>query len=206
MLTLASTLARSREPGYRVGCVNNLRQLGISLLVYSSENNTVFPPRSSSSRWPARLKRYYGSLAVLRCPNDGPNPVSFGGPATADAAPRSYIFNGWNDYFYGIPSAYEQFPESAIHYPETTILFGEKVTESGHFWMDIFQGFGNDLTEVEESRHFRTKPLDSHSGGSNYAMADGNVRFFKSGASLAPTNLWAVSDLWRTNIVPFFGR
>src|SRR6185369_18069235 len=64
-LALGSSLARSREPGQRVGCVNNLRQLGIAVLIYSSENNDLFPPRSLP-RWPTELEHYYGTISVLR--------------------------------------------------------------------------------------------------------------------------------------------
>src|SRR5437868_6747612 len=119
-LTLGSSLARSREPGQRIGCVNNLRRLGAAVLVYSSENDGLFPPRNSNGRWPSQLVRYYGDLSVLRCPNDGPNPVTFGGPNPADKAARSYLMNGWDDYFVGQPFSQSVLPESAIRYPAAT--------------------------------------------------------------------------------------
>src|SRR5437762_836448 len=99
--TTLSSRARSREPGQRTGCINNLRQLGVALLTYSSENEGRFPPRSGSPYWPARLQPYYGGFSLLRCPNDTPSasPLPPGALAPADAGPRSYIFNGWDDYF-----------------------------------------------------------------------------------------------------------
>src|SRR5229473_4086783 len=115
--TLDSSLARSREPGHRIGCVNNLRQLGMAALIYSSENDGMFPPRASNTGWPSRLQRYYGDLAVLRCPNDASSPRTFGTQNPADAAPRSYIFNGWDDYFAFSPTNQAVFPESAIRFP-----------------------------------------------------------------------------------------
>jgi len=195
-LALGSSLARSREPGQRVGCINNLRQLGIALLIYSSENDNLFPPRGVR-RWTTDLQRYYGDLSILRCPNDGANPATFGGTNSADRAPRSYLFNRWSDYFSFNPPESAGFPESAIQYPTATILFGEKVTESGFFWYNPVPY--DDLDPAEKSRHLRSSPSNPTSGGSNYAMADGNVSFLKYGRSLSPINLWSVIDDYRTN-------
>jgi len=198
-LALGSSLARSREPGQRIGCANNLRQLGIALLIYSSENDDMFPPRAAPM-WTTRLEPYYRDLSILRCPNDAPNPATFQSTNSADRAPRSYILNAWNDYFFSQPYTLSppSFPESAIRNPAATILFGEKQTDSGHFWFDIAY---QDAEETEQSRHLRSKPSDFTSGASNYAMADGNVTLLEYGGSFSPINLWAVIDEWRTNSV-----
>jgi prepilin-type processing-associated H-X9-DG protein len=174
----------------------------MAALIYSSENDGFFPPRNSVPRWTTLLQRYYSDLDVLRCPGDGPNPMTFGGPNPADQAPRSYMFNGFIDYFAGLPRGPDALPESAILYPAATVLFGEKRTESGHFWMDY--GFaGGDIEELEQGRHFRANPSQPSSGGSNYAMADGGVQFFKFGDSVSPTNLWCVVEECRTSSVIF---
>jgi len=199
--TVLTALAHSREPGQRIGCVNNLRQLGVALMTYSSENDGMFPPRSSPF-WPSKLQRFYGDSSVLRCPAHTVN--------SADTAPRSYIMNGWDDYFHAtldFPNwtAFQDhvYPfgitESAIPRPSETIAFGEKFSSSHHFHVDTIIDPADDVAQVEQSRHFRTKPSDSTSGGSNYAMADGSVRFLKFGAALVPVNLWFVLDPGRTN-------
>src|SRR5207253_4472021 len=86
-----------REPGQRISCVNNLRRLGTAALMYSSENDGQFPPRQIPF-WPTRLLRYYKDLSVLRCPNDNPTRLP-PNPNPADEAPRSYLMNGWDDYW-----------------------------------------------------------------------------------------------------------
>ena len=185
-------LATTREGSERAGCFNNLRQLGVALLSYADDNSGTFPPRGVRPFWPERLRPYYKQIAILTCPSDGPSPQSVTSNPTniADAAPRSYIFNGWNDYFaaHGLPLA-QPFPQSAIAEPAQTILFGEKLTDSGHFWFDYEQI--DDFTALENGRHFRSGS-SSGSGASNHTFADGSVRLLKWGTGFFPTNLWAV--------------
>ena len=214
---LLPALARAKEAGRRIACVNNLRQLGLSLMMYAEENGGKFPRRATSSagRWPTLLREGYKDLRILRCPSDGPNPATvtsgFDTNAfAADAAPRSYIINGWNDYFKATVSGDEfkqymsgTYPgsmrEENIKEPSETIFLGEKETKSMHYYMDFMEGqLGNDVEEVEQSRH-STSAKNSRAGGSNYAFTDGSVRFLKFGRSLTPINLWAVTDEWRTN-------
>lgn len=209
---LLPALSRAKEAGRRIACVNNMRQLTISLSMYGEENDGYFPPRNNLTRWPSHLRDGYRSLSILRCPSDGPNPASFGTDTNnfpADAAPRSYLINGWNDYFQEKldATAWNQYlagtyprgiRENEIRLTSETIAFGEKETGSGHFYMDFYEGNGNDVDEVEQSRH-SGRGAQTASGGSNYAMVDGSVRFFKFGKTLSPINLWAVTDSYRTN-------
>jgi len=115
----------------------------------------------------------------------------------ADAAPRSYLINGWSDYFQGAPSIGRAMPEAAVHYPSETIAFGEKESSSGHFYFDYW--VGDDFTELENARHARISQADPQSGGSNFAFVDGSVRFLRFGRSLSPVLLWMVTDEFRNN-------
>ena len=72
-----------------------------------------------------------------------------------DSALRSYIINGWNDYFKETlklsnvdQMINKAIPESAIHEPSQTIVFGEKLTNSDNFYMDFLEGAGNDDTII----------------------------------------------------------
>ena len=73
--------------------------------------------------------------------------------------------------------------------PSETIVFGEKDTDSGHFYMDYNQL--DDLSELEQSRHSARGKL-SQGGGSDYAFADGSARYLPFGRSFDPINLWFV--------------
>jgi len=211
---LLPALSKAKGKGTSVSCVNNLHQLSVAMRVYLDENQDYFPPRLIENHWPQRIYNGYRNLKVLVCPNDGPNPATWGGPAAfpADSAPRSYIINGFNDYMQTILNAADwdafmnkatypgSLKEPAIPHPTDTVLFGEKLTTSPHFYMDLDEAegggaVGNDLFELDRSRHGGTGVKNSGTGGSNYAFIDGNVRFVKFSMILGPTiNLWAVTD------------
>jgi prepilin-type N-terminal cleavage/methylation domain-containing protein/prepilin-type processing-associated H-X9-DG protein len=213
---LLPALSRAKETGRRISCVNDMRQLTLSLQMYADENDGYYPPRSSTQRWPQYLRDGYKNLNLLRCPSDGPNPKTFATDPVnypADSAPRSYLINGWNDFFQesldsAAWSAYTAgtYPRGirdiSIRYASQTIAFGEKETESPHYYMDFYEGNGNDVEEVEQSRHSSKGPK-SRGGGSNYAMVDGSVSFLKFGKPLSPINLWAVTDTYRTNYATY---
>ncbi len=67
-------LAKAKEAGRRIACLNNQRQLGLSLVMYTDENRGFLPPRTHPNRWPERLRSGYRDLKLLRCPSDGPQP------------------------------------------------------------------------------------------------------------------------------------
>jgi len=209
---LLPALARAKEAGRRIACVNNLRQLDLSSALYADENNGNYPARMVRGRWPTQLRESYKDFRVLKCPSDVPNPASNGADPVnfpADSTNRSYIINGWNDHFEAaMGSAFtlsaitdKAMKENDVRVPIGTILFGEKHGEKpqhGHFYMDFLEGVGNDVTEVEQSRH-SAGVKNSGGGGSDYAFVDGSIRFLKFGKSFIPENLWATEEKWRTN-------
>src|SRR5207249_12313909 len=211
---LLPALARAKEAGRRIACVNNLRQLNLATAMYLDEDNGLYPARTTKGRWPTQLRDGFKDYRILKCPSDVPNPVSNGTDPVNypfDSTNRSYIINGWNDYFEAQMGASfnlnaiidKSMPESGIKEPSETILFGEKrgdTPQHGHFYMDFLEGpvVGNDVTEVDQSRH-STADRNSRGGGSEYAMADGSIRFLKFGKSCIPIDLWATEDKWRTN-------
>ena len=215
---LLPALARAKEAGRRIACVNNLRQINLATVMYIDDNNGNYPSRTVKGRWPTQLRDGYKDYRILKCPSDIPNPFSNGTDPINypyDSTNRSYIINGWNDYFeaqmggsFTLNAIIDKsMPENGIKEPSETIAFGEKrgeppqpgdPTQHGHFYMDFLEGPGNDVTEVEQSRH-STVSKNSRGGGSDYAFADGSTRFLKFGRSFIPVDLWATEEKWRTN-------
>ena len=220
---LLPALARAKETAQRISCTNNLKQLGIAAVLYTDDYQERFPPRSAVERWPEEFRSNYRDTNLLRCASDRP-----GIPATGstdptkypgDAAARSYIINGWNDYFkdtlsdadfqaYMAATSPVCFKRSNIPHPSDTIVLGEKKSASPHYYMDLlepgtstdFPGrvLGNDDTELEQGRHAGLGP-GTRSGGSVYAMADGSARFIRYWRALGPLNLWCILDADRSS-------
>ena len=175
----------------------------------------TFPPRPRQNLWPSRIHSGYQNLRLLVCPNDGPNPGSWGTPTPlypADGVPRSYICNAWNDHMKVTLTEAEMsqymagdYPgsikASAIRQPSDTIVLGEKMTISIHYHMDLLElertgAVGNDLFQLERSRHGGAG-AQTGTGGSNYSFADGSVRFVRFNRVLGPINLGAVTAAGR---------
>ena len=215
---LLPALSRAKESARKISCINNLKQLSLGDTMYADENGGYYTPRLSAGRWPTMLKDDFRDLKLLRCPTDGPDAPATGSTDTvnypADAAPRSYMINGWNDYFkrtlseadfsgYMAGTNTVSLKQGLIPHPSDTILFGEKKSSSPHYYMDLiepgrsidFPGVlvGNDDSELEQGRHSSLR-ASARSGGSNYAMTDGSARFIKYWGCVGPLNLWCVLD------------
>ncbi len=218
---LLPALAKAKETGRRISCLNNMRQLGLGLMMYTDENEGRLPPRSHPRRWPSRLLAYMqigpadtgvmpvntnGDYKILICPSD-PKPISgnnSGANYPADLAPRSFIYNSWNDFFY---EHYDKNPnwrqlartsefsisESDIKEPSDTIVFAEKGTGVTHWYLD-YETYEDVSGILEQSRHSASA---KNSGGSNYTFADGSARYYAWGKALDPVNMLLVNPLYR---------
>ena len=188
---LLPALARSKMTAKRIACVNNMKQLALATAMYLGDNEGYYPDSAGGApyKWPEALRPGYQNLKILTCLVD----TSISGIATnsasADAAPRSYLFNGWTDYFDSLtgPLVNEIMPETIIREPSETITFGEKEEGVGDFRMDLRSANEDDV--LDQVRH---------GNGSDYAFADSSVRFLKFGRSLSPVNLWAVTAATRS--------
>jgi prepilin-type N-terminal cleavage/methylation domain-containing protein len=223
---LLPALSIVKEKARSTKCLSNLRQLNLGLRMYAEDHADLDPPRCGIPYWTLPLYPYYRNVAILKCPSDRrvpteqvwppqltPPPAGLP-PYDADGSHRSYLMNGWNDYFESVLVGADlaRFLEilsttppvfswrhsinlSRIRFPSQTVTFGEKKSPSPQAYMDFLQGeTGNDLQEVEHGRHSAGKP---RTGTSNFGFADGGVRALKFGRSITPVNLWGTTDLYR---------
>jgi prepilin-type N-terminal cleavage/methylation domain-containing protein/prepilin-type processing-associated H-X9-DG protein len=187
-------VVRVRAKASQTSCLNNNRQLLLATAMYANDHNEELPPRFlPTNSWPYKLQPYYVSWKIITCPTD-----RFGLITNKNYGPdRSYLINGFNDYFRKAlaPKDYRllyqhRWPHgmkvTAIPKPAQTLVFGEKRTLSRHIHMDIDQGKrGNDFEEIEHARH---------GNGSIFSFADGSAKFILKYKELFPENLWAVMD------------
>jgi prepilin-type N-terminal cleavage/methylation domain-containing protein/prepilin-type processing-associated H-X9-DG protein len=201
---LLPALAKAKGKANSINCLNNIRQLSLSANLYAGDFEDQYPPRRQlTNSWIYALKPYYLNDKILKCPSD-----SF-------FEWRSYLINGFNDYWQSTlsPAEYKQvmawqFPQgmkqTKIPLPSDTVLFGEKKSGSYHVHMDFGQDAGNDKQQVDHAKH--RSGNGEKAGGSNFAMADGSVRFMKYAGSVKPLNLWAITEVWRNAPVDLTGN
>ena len=217
---LLPALSHAKETARRISCMNNLRQLGIASRMYVDDNQGIYPTRTSTNRWPYMFYENYGKTAkMLLCPTDGANgQIPLTGTVSnnvPDGAPRSYLINGWNDWYSESLNTYDfavisanaaqnGLKENVILHPSDTVVLGEKFTSARDYYMDLLEGnTGNDMEKVlEQSRHGGSGAISTTSGlegsgGSNHAFTDGSARYFKCPTATAPLNLWCISDAKR---------
>jgi len=223
---LLPSLSQAKSKAQATQCLSNLRQLDLALLTYALEHADNDPPRHGIPYWTLPLYPYYVTEAVLKCPADRRTPTKQSWPPNFDAPPsglptfdadgshRSYLMNGWNDYFKTTlpPDAMARFqvildttpPRFSWEYsvklgtipePSETITLGEKKSRSPQAYMDFLQGQGggDDINEVEHGRHGG----GGRSGRSNFAFVDGSVRSLPFGRSVTPVNLWSSTPAFR---------
>jgi prepilin-type N-terminal cleavage/methylation domain-containing protein len=201
---LLPALARAKAKANQTKCLNHMRQLALAASMYSEDYEGELPARREPPNdWAHRLKPYYLDWQIIACPSDRFGIAGFF--ADENNPKRSYLINGFNDFFLKNLSQedYQQhrtwrWPHGMrladIPNPTDTILFGERRSGSVHVHMDIDQGNrGNDFEEVDHHRHGRV---------SNYAFADTGVRAVKSGQVFYPENLWSVVDESRYPATP----
>jgi prepilin-type N-terminal cleavage/methylation domain-containing protein len=208
---LLPALASAKESARRIKCTSNIRQLGMANMMYAGDNNGAYTPREGAERWPSFLISYYKSTNILICPSEtnnspitlGPNPVT--DPQLApDSAARSYIINGFNDGYgakYDDPNAINDVPapflsENDVPLPSQTIMFGEKLTYWGDFFMDYFEL--DDGLKLDQNKHAHSV-LSTNVGGSMNCFVDGSAQFLKVNQAFDPVVMWCTTPFYRTN-------
>jgi prepilin-type N-terminal cleavage/methylation domain-containing protein len=212
---LMPALARAKEKARQISCLSSLRQFGVAQKIYSSDFNDQFPHRGGGAqqpnRWPQQMYDSYGhNLKMLICPSELKNPNTIQTDTNnypADAAPRSYLMNGFND-FYGhafgtadwgtleplIVSTPRAIKEQDVIHPSETVVLGEKKSDAGDYYMDIYENGGNDTTGIAEQTRHNSRGDDTSTGGSNYSFVDASARFVKVPQAFSPVNIWCNTD------------
>jgi len=215
---LLPSLARAKQTAKRIDCLNNLKQFGIAQKLYNDDFNGQYPDRGGTAaqpnRWPQQMYDNYGhNVKMLLCPSEATNaPMTYQTDHVdfpADASPRSYLMNGFNDIYsekLGIsgtdwpdleaaivadPTSVKE--QDIVHVSETVVL-GEKRSGAGDYYMDIYEDGGNDFTGIAEQSRHDSRGDETMTGGSNYTMADGSATYIKCPGAFSPVNMWCNSD------------
>jgi len=64
---LLPALAKAKAKAQTINCVNNLKQLGLAVRLYSDDNNDIYP---AGTNWCDALMTYAGTPKIYQCPGD----------------------------------------------------------------------------------------------------------------------------------------
>ncbi len=73
---LLPVLGKAKEDSVRIGCANNLKQLGLGMQMYGDDNDSLLPMahgtvawgETNPPPWSEPLAPYYNNTNILRCP------------------------------------------------------------------------------------------------------------------------------------------
>jgi prepilin-type N-terminal cleavage/methylation domain-containing protein/prepilin-type processing-associated H-X9-DG protein len=179
VISSASTfLRRSKESV----TINNLRQIGLGVSSYASENDGSLPARiRDGDKWPVSLAGYLGNNPKLYADPAGTNTylTRREDPITNLKNYTSFVFNGFNDL--GTFNNQNIAPRAAaIGQPSQTILMTIQDYHPDNFYMDF-----------DAMEHLSMLAPSRYHGGSYYLFADGSVRFL--GAAEYDHRLWLIN-------------
>ena len=161
---LLPVLAKARQAGARVKCLDHERQLFLVARMFADDHQGWLPARGKggTDRWPAAFRLYLGgNTGVYRCPVSTNATEAQGDPFSNDHNNTCYVINGFNDIIpYNEPTAVLL---DSLSDPAGTILFGETKDGDGHFYMDYVEGNQDNILDYRR-----------HHGGANYMFADGH--------------------------------
>ncbi|MEM8783770.1 MAG: prepilin-type N-terminal cleavage/methylation domain-containing protein [Planctomycetota bacterium] len=166
---------------------SKLRSISVQTSAYSSDNIPYNP--------------------TLICPEDeSPSEPDAGSVLWFDRMPRSYVFNGFNDFRFPVAQrgAWSEADDTAmardaIRDPSATAVFGELISgseaEFGGFYLDFYAA--DQFRRLEQSRHGGRNGVG---GASVYAFADGGARTYQPQETISPVNFWAVTEPGRNEL------
>jgi prepilin-type N-terminal cleavage/methylation domain-containing protein len=163
----------------KAGCTSNMRQVGMAMMLYASENNMQLPPRSTGNdpstgqpvdKWPKLLTEgYLKSTEVYVDPRD---------PEAAAKTPQelvsndhnntSFFFNGFNDLgAFDDPTICANL--TRMEKPGSVILLAQRKLGKDGYYMDFAEGPAGNQNDVLDKT--------AYGKGAVYVFSDGSARF-----------------------------
>jgi len=204
---LFPVFAKAREKARQITCASNEKQVGLAFLQYVEDYDEVWPVGLAGTGankiegvgWAGQIYAYVKSTGVLKCPDDSTQPVT----GTPVLYPVSYAYN--SDAAAESDAGFSA-PSSTVVLAEVTGDTAD-VTDpaEGAQTYDSSAGNGDSLTNLATgaaqttlSVTYVTGPIEGafgttapdtvsapysvatglHTGGSNYLLADGHVKWY----------------------------
>lgn len=89
---LLPALSNARDSARKISCVNNLKQIGLALRLYSNVYNDQFPPYDGAKGLEMlRKEGFLEAPKIFVCPSTGTKPAAPGEPLTEDTVDYVYV-------------------------------------------------------------------------------------------------------------------
>jgi len=151
---LLPALSQAREKARQAVCMNNLRQIGLSVMMYCEDyNGFFFPPSTAGCRWHLLFRNHvigFKKMKLVYCP------THYYKPLTSCPFKWSYAYNG---------SIYRVGKKINNVRPDVVVFCD---TKGSYLASDKWAGYND----------FKTRIGAWHSGGANYLFTDGHVEWW----------------------------
>lgn len=164
---LFPVFAKAREKARQSSCLSNLKQLGLSFMMYAQDYDERFPGNHGGRDWTTyvdptawwkTVNPYIKNSQIWFCPSAN--------GATNGNMPTDYSgnFNIQNADGGGVSMG-------TITYPASTVLLHERVR-------NVIYNVNN-YSDFQWIAMNEQTSSERHNGGSNFALADGHAKWFK---------------------------
>ena len=207
---LFPVFAQAREAARRTACMNNEKQMGTAVMMYTQDFDEVMPPWNVTLLPPTSALTTAGYWDVLILPYvksgapqaaTGSNPNAFTGVWHCPSNPgngniRNYGYSqvlmreGWETNSNG--TAYRCPQLAAIEAPASTIFVGDGGSAgrlAPPWWYQSYTNRGGTSSTPPPAATTANNGWewpDLHSGGANYVFCDGHAKFLKDSVSFPP--------------------
>ena len=197
---LFPVFARARESGRRASCASNLKQIGVAISLYASDNNQTYPsiegPRAFCT-WLNYIDPYVKNSQIFQCPSNRDENAEFraGCPKSEEDTGPRILYNGSYDRNMLIPGSH--FHSHNFRHPATTILVldGDGMSVSPGAY-EKFTGDPSGPVLDREWIVLRSVKLRHTVGGregDNVLWADGHVKWLSLEA-MFDRHLWRAEE------------
>jgi prepilin-type N-terminal cleavage/methylation domain-containing protein/prepilin-type processing-associated H-X9-DG protein len=192
---LLPVLAKAKESGRAIQCLNNLRQIGLAVRLYADDNGDALPRSQHSAfannqlPWERAVAPQLGFSTTTwtnllggsyHCPSDKrPGALSYG--------MNVYFELGPDDDYVGKPQTWRKLGQ--IPHPATTVFTAETSTGADHVMPEYWISVQDAMNDVVTTRH-RNR--------SNYAFLDGHAQLLPITKTYSPPQV----DSWNPSLAP----
>jgi prepilin-type N-terminal cleavage/methylation domain-containing protein/prepilin-type processing-associated H-X9-DG protein len=202
---LFPVFAKAREQARKASCQSNLKQIGISLMMYIQDYDGTYPARSmgykvndSTQLWCDVLQPYAKSYQIWVCPDSGPvygatgRKFSYGMNTYGESSATGGVGYGFGNDLSGTGTHHGTgggpVKEPEIGNASEVIFAGDPASNGmGGSYPGILVGYSNDNSYIPVLHGGQIgpfiatteQPVDESMGGGNYLFADGHVKFLQ---------------------------